>query len=70
MNALSTRHKTLGSSISPFAADEEAATAAEYGIIAALIAAVIITAVSTLGTNLKDLFNKISGGVARGTAAG
>lgn len=32
--------------------DESGATAIEYGLIVALIAVVIITAVTTLGTNL------------------
>ena len=32
--------------------DESGATAIEYGLIVALIAVVIITAVSTLGSNL------------------
>ncbi|MHB8285741.1 MAG: Flp family type IVb pilin, partial [Caulobacteraceae bacterium] len=35
-----------------FVQDESGATAIEYGLIAALIAVVIITAVTTLGTNL------------------
>ncbi len=40
--------------------DEKGVTALEYGLIAALIAVVIITAVSTLGTNLSGTFNGIS----------
>ena len=47
--------------ISRFVRDESGATAIEYGLIAALIAVVIITAVSTIGTNLSATFNKISG---------
>jgi len=38
--------------ISRFAKDESGATAIEYGLIVALIAVVIISAVTTLGTNL------------------
>lgn len=38
--------------ISKFAADRSGATAIEYGLIVALIAVVIIGAVTTLGTNL------------------
>ena len=37
---------------------EEGATAVEYGLMVALIAIVIIVAVSALGTNLTGLFNK------------
>ena len=43
-----------------FAQDESGATAIEYGLIAALIAVVIITAVTTLGTNLSSKFNTIA----------
>ena len=39
---------------------ERGATAVEYGIIVALIAAVIITAVSSLGGNVSSLFKKVS----------
>jgi pilus assembly protein Flp/PilA len=43
-----------------FVQDESGATAIEYGLIAALIAVVIITAVTTLGSNLNSKFNKIA----------
>ncbi len=46
-----------------FAKDESGATAIEYGLIAALIAVVIITAVTTLGTNLSAQFTNIAGKV-------
>ncbi len=36
--------------------DDEGATAIEYGLMAALIAAVIIGAVTALGTKVLDLF--------------
>jgi len=35
-------------------------TAIEYGLIAALIAVVIITAVALIGTNLNTTFGKVS----------
>ena len=41
--------------------DEKGVTALEYGLIAALIAVVIIGAVSTLGTNLSATFTGIAG---------
>ena len=47
-----------------FAKDESGATAIEYGLIVALIAVVIITAVSTLGTHLNNAFGKINTGLA------
>ena len=43
-----------------FVRDESGATAIEYGLIVALIAVVIITAVSTVGTNLGTAFNSIA----------
>jgi pilus assembly protein Flp/PilA len=46
--------------ISRFVRDESGATAIEYGLIAALIAVVIITALTTIGTNLNVKFNSIA----------
>ena len=40
--------------------DEKGATAIEYGLIAGLIAVVIITAVGLIGTDLKGMFEYIS----------
>lgn len=40
---------------------EEGASAVEYGIMVALIAVVIIVAVSALGTNLRGVFNNVAG---------
>ena len=47
--------------ISRFVRDESGATAIEYGLIAALIAVVIITGVTAVGTNLSTTFNTLSG---------
>ena len=47
-------------SITTFIRDEEGATALEYGLLAALIAAVIIGAVTTLGQVISNTFNTIS----------
>ena len=44
-----------------FIRDEQGATAIEYGLIAALIAVVIITAVTALGTGLSNTFNTVTG---------
>jgi len=43
---------------------EKGATAVEYGIMVALIAVVIIVAVSLLGNNLTGLFNNVAGKVS------
>lgn len=40
--------------------DESGATAIEYGLIAALIAVVIIAAVTTVGTELQKTFTTIT----------
>ena len=50
--------KIVGSIV---AKKERGATAVEYGIMVALIAAVIITIVATLGTQLNTMFTNVSG---------
>ena len=55
---------SISQSIVKFWKDEEAATAVEYGLIAALIGAVIMATVATLGTNLRDMFSSVSGKIA------
>ena len=52
--------------IKKFVRDQEGVTAIEYGLIAALIAVVIIASVTLVGTDLKLVFNAIS--TALGTA--
>ena len=42
---------------------EKGATAVEYGIMVALIAVVIIVAVTALGGNLNSMFNNVAGKV-------
>ena len=44
-----------------FLKNESGATAIEYGLIAALIAVVIITGVTAVGTNLSGTFLSLSG---------
>lgn len=46
--------------IEQFVRDEEGATAIEYGLIAGLIAVVIILAVTGVGTKVKGVFNSIA----------
>jgi pilus assembly protein Flp/PilA len=46
--------------------DESGATAIEYGLIAALIAVVLITSLTALGTNISGRFSQVS--TAVGTA--
>lgn len=47
--------------------DEEGATAIEYGLIAGLIAVVLVTALTVLGTDLGLLFTSISKAVTGAT---
>ena len=46
-----------------FLDDKSAVTAIEYGLIAGLIAVVIIAVIMTVGTDLTNLFNSVSGGL-------
>ena len=39
--------------------DRRAVTALEYALIAGLVGVVIVSAITTLGTNLTTIFNKI-----------
>lgn len=55
--------------VTRFLNDESGATAIEYGLIVALIAVVIVTAVTTLGTNLKATFTKVGTTVSTANAA-
>ena len=43
--------------------DEGGATAIEYGLIAALIAVIIIAAITLVGTDLSNMFNTISNSI-------
>ncbi|MCP2326019.1 pilus assembly protein Flp/PilA [Hamadaea flava] len=46
---------------------DEGATAVEYGLIVALIAAVIVVAVTTLGDTIRDTLNGIADDIKGGT---
>jgi len=49
--------------IQRFIRDERGATAIEYGLIAALIAVVIVSAVTTIGTKLKTSFTNVGNAI-------
>ena len=53
--------------ITQFIRDEEGATAVEYGLMAALIAAVIMATVGGIGTKLNTVFTDISGKLGGGS---
>jgi len=48
---------------------EKGATAVEYGLMVALIAVVIIAAVTLLGTRLDGMFDQVNEGIGGGAAA-
>jgi len=50
----------MGNLFRRFIKDQSGVTAIEYGLIAALIAVVIITAVTNVGTKLSGTFTAIS----------
>ncbi len=52
--------ETITKAIFDFGADEEGATAVEYGIMLALIIAVCIGSVNVLATNTGESFNQSS----------
>lgn len=49
--------------IQNFKKNDSGATAIEYGLIAALVAVVLITALTLTGTNLTGIFNSIAAGL-------
>jgi pilus assembly protein Flp/PilA len=53
--------KIVGTKLRTFLENQSGATAIEYGLIAALIAVVIITGVTAVGTSLSTTFTTISG---------
>jgi pilus assembly protein Flp/PilA len=46
--------------VSRFVKDESGATAIEYGLIAALVAVVLVTALTAMGTKLSGTFDTVS----------
>jgi pilus assembly protein Flp/PilA len=63
INTATTERRTGASNmttlIKRFAKDQSGATAIEYGLIASLIAVAAITAMTTIGSNLKGTFDSV-----------
>jgi pilus assembly protein Flp/PilA len=57
---LAQKEKTMSKFVTRFLKNESGATAIEYGLIAALVAVVLVTALTTLGTNLSATLGKVS----------
>jgi pilus assembly protein Flp/PilA len=52
--------KNLKAAFDAFLNDESGASAVEYGLIVALIAAVVVVGVTTLGTKTNGVFSSIA----------
>ena len=52
-----------------FLKEEDGVTAIEYSLIAALIAVVIITAVTSVGTSVEGVFTEVDGALGGAVAA-
>ena len=50
--------------------DTKGATAIEYGLIAALVGVACIGALTTVGTNLKSVFNKVGSNLTTAAQSG
>lgn len=61
--------KSIMNSVTRFVRDEEGVTAIEYGLIAALIAVMIIAGAALVGTELNNLFTRIGNCLATPSAA-
>ena len=59
--------QSLFKKVGRFLKDEEGVTAIEYGLIAALIAVVIIGAVASVGTKLSCVFSYVATCLGSGT---
>ena len=55
--------------VTRFLKDESGATAIEYGLIVALIAVIIVTAVQTLSQNVRTAFSKAGSAVSTANSA-
>jgi len=54
------REDIVSKFLSKFVRDESGATAIEYGLIAALVAVVLVTALGAMGNKLSGTFTKVS----------
>ncbi len=61
--------KAIMKKVQAFLADEQGATAVEYGLMIALIAAAILTTVGLLGTELNTKFTTVKDAVKNAGAA-
>ena len=55
--------KNFSQSFKTFWADEDGATAIEYGLLAALIGGAIVTTVTALGGSLNGVFTRVAAAI-------
>ncbi len=63
MDTMLNTYVKLTSALAAMREQERGATAVEYGLIVALIAAIIIGVVATLGTKVNDNFQKVANNI-------
>jgi pilus assembly protein Flp/PilA len=63
MDTMLNTYVKLTSAFAAMREEERGATAVEYGLIVALIAAIIIGVVATLGTKVNDNFQKVANNI-------
>jgi len=63
MNTVLNAYVRMASAVSALREEERGATAVEYGLIVALIAAIIIGIVGALGGKVSDNFGKVEAGL-------
>ena len=56
--------------VNRFVAEERAATAVEYAVIAAIVGIGLITVLTTFSESLRTAFDELSGAATTGTAQG
>lgn len=68
MNTILNTYVRMSAAVAAVREEERGATAVEYGLIVALIAAVIIGIVTLLGTSVRDNFNDVNNQMPAGSA--
>jgi len=61
--------KNFLSSVTNFIREEEGASAVEYGILVAAIAAVIVIVTIVVGAQVENAFNRVCKAIAKGSGA-
>jgi pilus assembly protein Flp/PilA len=56
-------NQTLDYYIARFRVNEEGATAVEYGVLIALIIAILVAVIATIGTSLLSAFTKVDAAI-------